>query len=288
MTNAIDTQKLAHFLAEMNVEPNQHIGYCGSEKKEILHTLLHEFSDLDLSESFAVAYANDEIVGALGFDFDKESKSAEVWGPFIRDCQNFSVLANDLWEKIHELVPVEINTYRFFVNKQNSNVRNFAVEKNALEKGSHLILEAIRQSFQNPKHNEIVKYKHSFKNNFIELHKLAFPNTYYSAEEILNRIDEDNLLLIMQDSIEKIKGYVYVEANPVHREGTIEYIAVSPSYRKQGIGKTLIRAALGHLFSYEEIQEVSLCVGSQNEKAIHLYQAAGFQTKHELISFVME
>lgn len=288
MTNTLDIQKLAHFLSEMNVEPKQHIGYCGTEKKEILHKLLHEFSDLELSKSFAVAYANDEIVGALGFDIDKESKSAEVWGPFIRDSQNFSVLSNDLWANLHEFVPVEINTYRFFVNKQNSNVRNFAVEKNAIEKGGHLVLEALRQNFHTIKHKDIIKYKNSFKNNFFELHKLAFPNTYFSAEKILNRIDEDNLLLIMQDSNEKIKGYVYVEADPIHRKGTIEYIAVSPSYRKQGIGKTLIRAALSHLFSYEKIQAVSLCVGSQNEKAIHLYQAAGFQMKHELISFVME
>ncbi|QFF99046.1 N-acetyltransferase [Psychrobacillus glaciei] len=288
MNNVLDTEKLAHFLAEMNSEPKHHIGYCGSEEKEILHTLLHEFSDLDLSESFAVAYANDEIVGALGFDIDKESKSAEVWGPFIRDCPNFSMFANDLWEKLHELVPMEIKTYSFFVNKQNSNVWNFAVEKNAIEKGSHLILEALRHSFHNPKHKDIVKYKSSYKNTFFELHELAFPNTYYNAKEIVNRLDEDNLLLIMQDVDEKIKGYVYVEADPVHREGTIEYIAVSPSYRKQGIGKTLIRAALSHLFSYEEIKEVSLCVGSHNEKAIHLYQAAGFHKKHGLISFVTE
>ncbi|WP_391122758.1 GNAT family N-acetyltransferase [Psychrobacillus sp. L3] len=285
MNNALDTEKLAYFLAEMNVEPKHHIGYCGTEEKEILHSLLHTFSDLDLSESFALAYAHGEIIGAIGFDIDKESKSAEVWGPFIRESQDFNMLANALWEKLQTLVPVEINTYLFFVNKQNSNVRNFAAEKNAKENGSHLILEALRHRFHNPKHKDIVKYKSSFKNNFFELHELAFPNTYYNAKEIVNRLDEDNLVLIMQDVNEKIKGYVYVEADPVHGEGTIEYIAVSPSYRKQGIGKTLIRAALSHLFSYEEIQEVSLCVESHNEKAIHLYQAAGFQTKHELISF---
>ena len=174
MVNTLDTHKLAHFLAEMNVDPKQHIGYCGTEEKEILHTLLHDFSDLDLSKSFALAYVNGEIIGALGFDIDKESKSAEVWGPFIRDCQNFSMLANDLWERLQVLVPIEIHTYRFFVNKQNSNVRNFALEKNAIEKGSHFILEALRQSFHNSKHKDIVKYNDSFKDDFLNYINILF------------------------------------------------------------------------------------------------------------------
>ena len=85
ITPPLDIGELAAFLAEVNNEPSLHIGYCGSEKESILHDLTHDFSDLDLASSFAVAYEGDIIVGAMGLDIDKDDLSAEVWGPFLKN-----------------------------------------------------------------------------------------------------------------------------------------------------------------------------------------------------------
>ena len=79
-----DIEELASFLAEVNNEPSQHIGYCGTDKKSILHDLTHHFSDLDLANSFAVAYEDGSLVGAIGLDIDKDDLSAEVWGPLLK------------------------------------------------------------------------------------------------------------------------------------------------------------------------------------------------------------
>ena len=120
--------------------------------------------------------------------------------------------------------------------------------------------------------------------SFSELHQLAFPNTYYSSEQILSRISKDNLLLIIQHDME-LKGYVYVEASPLHGEGAIEYIAVSPDYRGQGLAKKLMKAALHHLFSYDSIEEITLSVESSNKAAIALYMDTGFRVKHTLVAY---
>lgn len=119
------------------------------------------------------------------------------------------------------------------------------------------------------------------------LHELAFPNTYYNSNQILSRISEDNQLFIIQDNND-VKGYVYVEAVPLHGEGVIEYIAVSPEYRGQGIATKLMKAALHHLFSYEEIEEITLSVGANNKTAIALYKVSGFQIKHAMIAYKIQ
>ncbi|MFJ8064475.1 GNAT family N-acetyltransferase [Psychrobacillus sp. NPDC096426] len=285
ISSPIDIEKLSLFLEEMNKKTESHIGYCGEMNEEIAHTLLHEFSDVDITQSFVVAYENEEIVGALGFDINEENKSAEVWGPFINNESQYPGLADALWGKVNTLSGIELNEFSFFVNKENTFVQQFASNKKAVNKGSHLLLKAFRNDLGEVDLAQIKSYEHPYKDSFTSLHEATFTNTYYDASEILNRLSDHHQLLVMIDDNRKIKGYVYIEASPEHKEGTIEYIAVSAEYRKQGIGTKLIRAALSYLFSFKEIEEISLIVAKVNNKAIHLYKAAGFTEVHELIYY---
>lgn len=280
-----DIEKLSLFLEEMNTNPESHIGYCGNTKEEIAHTLVHSFSDGDISQCFAVAYENKEIVGALGFDLDKESKSAEVWGPYIKKEMLNLGIAEALWEKANEMSNNVVNEHSFFVNIENKFAQQFAISKKAVNKGNHLLLKAFRKDLGKVDLAQIETFNLSYKDSFISLHATIFPDTYYSASEILNRLSDHNQLLVMTDFDGRIKGYAYVEASPEHQEGKIEYIAVSADYRKQGIGTKLIRAALSSLFSFDQIEEISLSVAKENEKAIHLYKAAGFNEVSELVYY---
>ncbi|QUG41806.1 GNAT family N-acetyltransferase [Psychrobacillus sp. INOP01] len=277
-------EELAFFLEVINKDDYSHIGYCGENKKEIYETLTNDFSDIDLMKSLVVACVDDNIIGALGFDIDEESKSAEVWGPFIKNGEIFPQIANDLWEALEDTIPFELNEYQFFVNEKNTSVRQFIENKNGVENGHHLILKAERNSLTNGQDIHIKTYESSFHKSFSDLHNLAFPNTYYSSEQILSRISENNQLFVIQDN-NVVKGYVYVEAIPLHGEGAIEFIAVSPDYRGQGIATKLMQAALHHLFSFETIDEITLSVGANNKAAIALYMASGFQVKHTLIAY---
>lgn len=285
ITSTFDVKQLAHFLEKLNHKKQTYIGYCGEVKEEIYETLMHDFSDLDISKSFIVAYNNAELVGAIGLDIDVESKSAEVWGPFITLENEQLELAEALWDKVTSLSNVDINTFSFFIHKENTFARQFAMDRNAIEKGNHAILKAFRSELEKVDVHQIVPYTTLHNDAFTNLHNLNFPDTYYCASDILQRLNEQNQLFVMAHNDGKLKGYVYVEANPEHKEGTIEYIAVSEDYRKQGIGTKLIQAALVHLFSFQEIKEISLTVAKNNEKAINLYKAAGFQEIHELVYY---
>ncbi|MEI4768171.1 N-acetyltransferase [Psychrobacillus sp. FJAT-51614] len=287
-TNPKDIKKLAQLLANLNSDSKHHIGYCGDDENEIYHTLVHDFSDFDLSSSFLIAHLDNEIIGALGFDIDKDNKFAEVWGPFVKFEQMFETIANQLWSALTLLNQKNVQNYSFFINKENTLAKQFVLDMNGIENGKYLILNANATNIAPAEYPEIFYYDSSYYDSFVKLHEQSFPSTYYSAGEVLSRINDYNYLWICKDNDKEIKGYVYVEADPEHREGTIEYISVSPEYRKQGVGTKLVSTALYHLFFKDLIRDITLCVRAENEKAVHLYKASGFQVKHELTYFKKE
>jgi len=116
----VNLEELASFLEVINKVENSHIGYCGENKKEIYDTLTNDFSDIDMEKSFVVAYDEDIIVGALGFDIDDETKSAEVWGPFVKIGEDYPQVANLLWGALEETIPLQLNEHLFFVNEKNT------------------------------------------------------------------------------------------------------------------------------------------------------------------------
>lgn len=81
--------QLAAFLETMNSIDASHIGYCGEEEEEIFDTLSHDFSDIDIEKSFVVAYEEDHLVGALGFDIDAE-KEVRKYGDHLSEMGKIS------------------------------------------------------------------------------------------------------------------------------------------------------------------------------------------------------
>lgn len=279
-----DVTKLSKFLESLNLQPTHHIGYCGQDAKEIEHTILHEFSDLDLEHSFAVASQKETIKGALGFDIDEEKRTVEVWGPFVIDSEEYKEIADALWSTLVSQMPFEINTYEFFVDKKNFRTREYIRETGGVETGQHFILSAKKENFSTQS-KEIIEYNPSYKASFEALHNTYFPDTYYNSTDILSRLDHQNRLFIVADDTENVKGYVYVEAEPSLGDGTIEYIAVSSDHRKQGIGTQLIHAALQYLFSYDTFTEITLSVSSGNDQALSLYKSCNFEIMCELKAY---
>lgn len=277
-----NNKNLAAFLAKTNSQLSQHIGYCGEAKEEIYNMLTSDFSDLELASSFMVAYEKEKIVGAIGLDIDLEDRSAEVWGPFVNEAFKQSDLVNMLWEKVTALSSSQVDQYNFFLNIENTYAKEFAVSQKGESKGQHTVLIARKSESEKVVGEGVIEYNSAYAEDFAKLHGQAFPSTYYSAKTIIGRLSEQNQLFI-STSNDQLTGYVYIEAEPQHGEGSIEYIAVSDRFYRQGIGKKLLTFALAQLFAYEGIEEISLCVDNENEKAIRLYQSAGFKVKYELI-----
>lgn len=277
-----DTRAVAELISQLNNLPDHHVGYCGTVSEEIEHTLLNEFSDLPFEESFAAAYENDRLVGIVGLDVDKDAQSAELWGPFIHH-ERWDEIAQKLWECLLTGLPIKVQTIYGFYDVKNENGRKFMRRLGASNKGEHTILTIAQKNSHShiPYITEISKEHYK---PFQALHEQVFPNAYYSAEEMMRKQNnEEKLFIAVQNS--EFLGYIFCEANPNFGEGDIHFVAVSENARNRGIGRALLEKGLQFLFSFEDIKEITLCVNSENEAAIKLYEKVGFEVQSRLDSY---
>lgn len=277
-----DYQSISTFISKLNNIEEHHVGYCGQNEAEILHTLIHDFSDLPLEVSLVAAYDESKLVGVLGVDIDLNRKEAEVWGPFV-DHKEWEELSKIMWDTLLEQLPISLCKVQGFYNLHNSQCQKFMSLINASRQEEHSILKISRNEFT-AETNNIFEITDVYFEAFKTLHEQTFKGAYFSGVEILQKLDHQNKVFIATQS-DKLLGYVYCEANPNFFEGDIHFIAVSPASRNLGIGRKLLNKTLEFLFSFEELKEITLCVNSSNQAAVTVYKNSGFFEVHTLVSY---
>ncbi|MFD1018269.1 GNAT family N-acetyltransferase [Thalassobacillus hwangdonensis] len=273
---------IANFIAEMNRLEEQHIGYCGTEPEEIRASLSEDFDQVPYWESFVAAFKDGKVIGLIGFDGDLDHQTAEIWGPFVRG--GLSELATELFVELKNHIPPTIEKLFLFPNKQNDTVISLAEEMDFEAMDAQVILTIDKESVPQQRETGIREVQSGQQQEFNKLHYQSFPDAYYSAEEILSRLDSQRKLFISTDG-NLLTGYIYVEVEPAFNEASIEFVSVNRKDRGKGIGRKLIVNALQWMFTHDEIDSVTLCVNATNEKALKLYKKAGFKQVHELCFF---
>ncbi|GAB6451478.1 MULTISPECIES: GNAT family N-acetyltransferase [Bacillus] len=285
VNSILKIEEVAAFIASMNKDAIHHVGYCGDVKEELLHTIIHDFSDIGWEQSFVAIYKNNNLIGVLGFDVDEVKKCAEIWGPFIK-AEDWEEVALHMWKELIEKVPFHIEELYGFYHVENNNCARLMKNLHAKEQGRHSILilnniveqriicnveEALPQVFE----------------QFIALHNHVFPNTYYEGNEIIGRLSDMNKLFVSMKN-EKLEGYVYVEVNPEFQEANIEFIATAENSRRKGVGERLLQKAIQYIFSFQEMKEIELCLNMNNDRAMKLYKKVGFEEKACLQHYIIE
>lgn len=270
----IPLRDAANFIAKLNQQEMHHIGFCGTNPEEIQNAINEDVSEM------TAATKNGALIGWIGADIDEVT--AEVWGPFV-DAENNIEIACHLWKKLMNQLPAAEYNFILFSNKENKLVRNFAKKLQFKQKTDQAVLRFSREQLENvpaPILDTLTNIDHSA---FIRLHDEAFPGTYYSGREIIGRVNRTQKVFVLKDE-KKLAGYVYVEAEPDYGGGSIEFIAVEPSFQGKGYGKKLLLVALYWLFTFDSIDEIKLTVAMDNS-AHGLYHSVGFEAEHELHYF---
>ncbi|MBU5439620.1 GNAT family N-acetyltransferase [Tissierella sp. MSJ-40] len=278
-----DIKKISNFIAELNRKEENHIAYCGNDSEEIENSLIEDVTDITFDRSFLIATEKDEIIGVLGFDADIERNTAEIWGPFIKEGK--WNIVTEIWNRMLKLLPKEIKLISMFINNENINCLELANTLGFSKISEEIILEFERSNIKNLGERPLIELTNDDYEFMKELHDKVFPNTYYSGNEIIERLNMDRKVFICKEN-NKLAGYIYVEAEPEFGEGNIEFFAVNESYRGKGIGSKLLTMGLKWLFSFNSIDSITLCVNLKNEKAINLYKKVGFEEKHQLSYFI--
>ncbi|WP_309228352.1 GNAT family N-acetyltransferase [Virgibacillus saliphilus] len=277
----VDFQELSLFLSDINKHKNSHIGFCGEKPAEIHQTLKEDFIGDDGDVTFFIARNNSgEIVAAIGLDIDETT--AEVWGPFN---QTPSVnLQHELWKNILNANPT-VQTFEFFINKENTQQNMFMEEIKAEKTGEHLNLEMKEQDIDGVREIKSTPFVQSDFQAFEELHNKTFPNTYYDAKTIKERLNNENVLRVLKTKSNELQGYAYFEIDTEMEEASLEYIGISDEFQNKGLGTMMLKEALSEIFSYPQINEITLTVDNTNSQANHIYMKAGFKPKDVLISY---
>lgn len=283
--NAADVGKVSRLISQLNNNEESHIGYCGKGSEEIANSLTEDISDVKYTGSFVGAYENNQLIGVLGFDADLEDDSAEIWGPFIKE-DKWEVVSG-LWSEMNNLLPAEIHSLSMFPNIKNHNVLNLAKDLGFCEHSEQAILTFYRDDKNKLADVDMIELNQNYFSDMKELHDQEFPDTYYSGQQILDRINTQRKVFILNNH-HGLSGYVYVEAEPEFGEGSIEFFAVKESERGKGVGKQLLTVALKWLFTFETIDFITLCVNSSNDNALRLYKKVGFRRIHDLCFFTKE
>ncbi|MDF1507143.1 N-acetyltransferase [Robertmurraya sp. DFI.2.37] len=280
-----EIDEVSTFISKMNLQPTQHVGYCGTDSEEIKHALSTDFSDLAFADSVIGAFQNRLLIGVLGLDIDMESKEAEVWGPFI-DHSEWQKVAEQMWKKLIEDLPSSLEAFYGFYNVHNVNGSQFMDSLGAVKSGEHSILQISTNhlALKTVTPVTIREMKNKDFQHIRFLHKASFPNAYFSADEMIDMHGEKQKIFVAELE-QHFCGYIFCEAEPKFAEGNIHFIAVSPAFRNRRIGRDLIIAGLKFLFSFQEIEVITLTVKSDNEAALNVYLHAGFIEKHRLYSY---
>ena len=281
---ANNLELLVDFLADMNHQKTNHIGFCGTDKADILQALKEDFVNEKGEVSFLIAKRNTgEMMAACGLDI--ENNEAEVWGPFNKtERMEWDV---QLWQRLIDRYP-SVQYFSFFINEENRKQQAFMKQIGAKQGRKHLYLVIYRNRFENADERKCRFFTEPDFPAFRQLHDSIFPNTYYDAETIRNRLNKNNVLKVLKDDHGDFVGYAYFEINKELSEASLEYIAVADRYQNKGFGRLLLKEVLTAIFAFPKIDEVHLTVDADNDHANHVYEKIGFEKGDTLIHYKIQ
>ena len=99
----------------------------------------------------------------------------------------------------------------------------------------------------------------------------CFGESAWSEQSIASQLDKADSYCAVAVDEEKVVGYIAFEA--IADEGSIVALAVSPEYRRKGVGKKLVELMLS---SCSGVKTICLEVRASNTGAIALYEAFDF------------
>lgn len=268
----------AAFVARLQADPAHHIAYFGLTEAEISAAMV-EFEPQD-GQRVLLAIENDVIVGLLGMDSSTEVKRAWLHGPLIA-AGDWDATADALYiETItRNIIPPSMVEHELFVDAANTRVRSFAGRQGFRTLTLEASLRLGRETFvgagfvADESISELTTEQHTA---FAHLHEVTFPNPYFSSREIIDNMGERDKVFVATQAGEVV-GYIYAKIEPEATNGYIDFLGVAEAARRQGIGKRLIAHAVRWLFTFPEIDEVTLTVNGQNAGAVALYTGLGFE-----------
>lgn len=270
-------EELVQFAVRLNSEGAHHIGFFGEGEADVRASL--EECIIPSAEGFLLAYENDTLVGIFGVDADLEIDRAWLFGPLIEHA-DWHILADELYKQILPLIPASIHSYDLFCDEQNIRMEEFAA-RHGFPLHSENAVMTLNCSHYKPsvkRETKIIAYEEGFFEAFEKLHNTLFPKTYFTARQMVEKINAMHQLLLAVDE-SRLLGYHFGKIDPAAESGYVDFIGTDEFARGRGVGADLLAAGMDWMLSAPATQKVSLTVNANNHIARGLYEKFGFVTE---------
>ena len=266
--------QLVQFVARLNNDGAYHIGYFGEGEADVRSSLTECL--IPPADGFLMAHEGTQLVGIFGVDADPEINRAWLFGPLVEHA-DWQVIADKLYERVLPVIPAGIREHELFCDVNNIRLQEFA-GRHAFPIQSENAIMTLRRGQYTPiarNASNIVRYDEAFFEGFEKLHKAAFPNAYFTARQVVDRIDETRQLFLAIEN-ENILGYHFCKVEPEAESGYVDFIATDLSARGRGIGADLLASGVNWMLAAPAIKKVNLTVNADNLPARSLYEKFGF------------
>ncbi len=271
------SEELLSFVVRLKSDGTHHIGFFGEGVADVRASLAECL--IPPAEGFRLAYDGDQLVGVFGVDADPEISRAWLFGPLIEHA-DWQTIANQLYADVLLLIPVDIRDYDLFCDVQNTHVEAFAARHGFPLTSENAVLILTRKDYKPAakRQTQIIPYQEGFFEQFEKLHKTLFPNAYFTARQMVEKIDKNHqLFLAIED--DQLLGYHFGKIEPESESGYVDFIGMDSAARGRGIGADLLASGVDWMLSAPTTKKIRLTVNADNVPARSLYEKFGFVTE---------
>lgn len=266
-----DIDEIVTLVYELNSMPESNCSSCPKELEKIRTKFLRMIKSNE--DIVLLHYENNNLIGVIGFDIDRDEKCGDCVGPFIKE--NYMDIAIGFLQYACK----SLNGFKiyFYFDSRNQEQLNLMGKVNGIDKGSEKRMILNNVNIRNFTNTKIKLLTARFEQEFCHLHDTLFPDVYLDSKKILDRIND--WIIYIETYEDELTGYLVVYNN--NNKSYIQAVGVSEKYRRKGYGAQLINQAISDGFLNRNISSIELDVENDNPPAEKLYLLQGFQVQYE-------
>jgi ribosomal protein S18 acetylase RimI-like enzyme len=274
-----DIDAVVHMIAAEQVQPDRNIAYLGTDAAGIRAELDALEPDWTTTARI-VRSADGSIAGAVVVELDREQERAWVFGPWVAG-DDWDTLAPHLFDAALVQLPETVGDAECSGLVENTRLQSLAESRGWRRSGVHHALTVGRAAVAEwPEVSGRLRLATPADLPAIRaLHDAEFPGTHTPADRLL---DERTVLVAIDRAL--VVGYVAGLVHP-DGEGYIDYVAVDPADRGNGLGRRLVMALTAALMDASPLDVVALTVDDDRAPARALYASLGFATAASFVAY---
>lgn len=290
VANSAELAALVALIVGEQCRPDRMIPALGDEPEGIRAEL--QALDPPWVETARVVRDSDgHIVGAVFVELDAELGQAWILGPWVAgDDEAWVLFAGSLVEAALAQVPATFTGRTLSGHTDNLRLADLARQLGWRPGPVNHVLVADRSLIAGWTDDEATNDLRPGTADDLAavevLHEAEFPGTYATAAQLLRDSDVDDgpVVLVAEGDGGGVVGYVAGRVHP-DGEGYIDFLAVSPSHQRHGLGRRLVIALTRQLIVRAPRGQVGLMVRDERAAARALYDQLGFRKLQSVVGY---